>query len=80
MYQIQTFDLLPTKSHQTHYPKIDNSDSGSNHLNYSASKQMKRFENIRQIQQPVNFSYKGSSSWLRVAEKENTSPGSEEAK
>ncbi len=40
---------------------------------WRGSKQMKRSENIRQIQQPVNFSYKGSSSWLRVAEKEYTS-------
>ncbi len=47
---------------------------------WRGSQQMKRFENIRQIQQPVNFSYKGSSSWLRVAEKEYTRANSEAVK
>ncbi|MCP4430730.1 MAG: hypothetical protein GY806_07110, partial [Gammaproteobacteria bacterium] len=47
---------------------------------WRGSQQMKRKDNIRQIQQPVNFSYKGSSSWLRVAEKEYTSSGEEIAK
>ena len=37
---------------------------------WRGSKKMKRSENIRQIQLPVNFSYKGSSSWLRVAEQQ----------
>ena len=43
---------------------------------WRGSQKMKRSENIRQIQVPVNFSYKGSSSWLRVAEKEYTSENS----
>ena len=46
---------------------------------WRGSKKMKRSENIRQIQLPVNFSYKGSSSWLRVAEKEFASQNSESA-
>jgi len=44
---------------------------------WRGSQKMKRSENIRQIQVPVNFSYKGSSSWLRVAEKEFTSQNNE---
>ena len=47
---------------------------------WRGSQQMKRSENIRQIQQPVNFSYKGSSSWLRVAGKEYDSLDSRAAK
>lgn len=46
---------------------------------WRGSQKMKRSENIRQIQVPVNFSYKGSSSWLRVAEKEFISQNSESA-
>lgn len=46
---------------------------------WRGSQNMKRSENIRQIQVPVNFSYQGSSSWLRVAEKEFTSQNSEAA-
>ena len=44
---------------------------------WRGSKKMKRSENIRQIQLPVNFSYKGSSSWLRVAEQQYSSQDSE---
>jgi len=40
---------------------------------------MKRYKNIRQIQVPVNYSYKGSSSWLRVAQKYYASQNSEAA-
>ncbi len=43
---------------------------------WRGSKKMKRSENIRQIQLPVNFSYKGSSSWLRVAEQQYSSQDS----
>jgi len=46
---------------------------------WRGSQKMKRSENIRQIQVPVNFSYKGSSSWLRVAEQQYSSQDSESA-
>jgi len=37
---------------------------------WRGSQKMKRSEAIQQVQLPVNFSYQGSSSWLRVTEKE----------
>ncbi len=44
---------------------------------WRGSQNMKRSEAIKQVQLPVNFSYQGSSSWLRVVEKEYTSRPSE---
>ncbi len=46
---------------------------------WRGSQNMKRSEAIKQVQLPVNFSYQGSSSWLRVVEKEYTSRRSEVA-
>ncbi len=46
---------------------------------WRGSQKMKRSEAIRQVQLPVNFSYQGSSSWLRVAEKEYTRKKNEDA-
>ena len=37
---------------------------------WRGSQQMKRSENIRNVQVPVNFLYKDSSSWLRVVRNE----------
>ena len=45
---------------------------------WRGSQKMERSGNIRQIQVPVNFSYQGSSSWLRVAEKEYITPRTRE--
>lgn len=47
---------------------------------WRGSQKMKRSESIHEIQEPVNFSYQGSSSWLRVAEKEYVRQKSETAK
>jgi hypothetical protein len=46
---------------------------------WRGSQKMKRSKSIQQIQLPVNFSYQGSSSWLRVAEKEYTRQKGEDA-
>ena len=37
---------------------------------WRGSQTMRKSDAIRQVQVPVNFSYKGSSSWLRVARDE----------
>ena len=44
---------------------------------WRGSQTMRKNEAIRKVQVPVNFSYKGSSSWLRVVRDEKSSQGIE---
>ena len=44
---------------------------------WRGSQTMRKNEAIRQVQVPVNFSYKGSSSWLRVVRDEKLAQGVE---
>jgi len=44
---------------------------------WRGSQSMRQSDAIRQVQVPVNFSYKGSSSWLRVAQDEVSARGVE---
>ena len=44
---------------------------------WRGNQQMRGSDAIRQVQLPVNFSYKGSSSWLRVAQEKVAVGGAE---
>ncbi len=44
---------------------------------WRGSQTMRKNEAIQQVQVPVNFSYKGSSSWMRIVREEKSAQGIE---